>query len=145
MHALGAFAQASGATLSVSAGTFADLGTGVYNTETVTGHASAYYDFDGGFLAQFDVGRYLAGDNGATLTLTRDFNNGFQVGAFATLTDVSFDDFGEGAFDKGIFINLPVSWLSGKPSRGDRSLVLQPILRDSDAQAVNDSWGRFLR
>ncbi|MBU2358438.1 MAG: YjbH domain-containing protein [Alphaproteobacteria bacterium] len=143
-------------------GTFAELGTGVYNTETVTGHASAYYDFDGGFLAQLDVGRYLAGDNGATLTLTRDFNNGFQVGAFATLTDVSFDDFGEGAFDKGIFINLPVSWLSGKPSRGDRSLVLQPILRDggarvfvrdrlyglvrdSDAQAVNDSWGRFLR
>lgn len=143
-------------------GTLADLGTGVYDTQTVTGHVSAYYDFSGDWLAQLDVGRYLAGDNGATLTLSRDFDNGVQVGAFATLTDTSFDDFGEGAFDKGIFISLPTSYLTGRPSRGARNLVIRPVLRDggarvfvrdrlyplvrdSDAQAVNDSWGRFLR
>lgn len=143
-------------------GSLTGMGKGIYDRQTLTGFVSAYYDFDGGYLAQIDLGRYLAGDTGATFTLSRDFDNGVQIGAFATLTDVSFDDFGEGAFDKGIFINLPVSWLSGRPSRRVTNLTLRPVLRDggarvsvrdrlyglvrgSDADAVNTSWGRILR
>ena len=35
------------------------------------------------------------------------FNKGIEIGAFATFTDVSFDEFGEGSFDKGIFFRIP--------------------------------------
>jgi len=62
----------------------------------VTGHASAYFDVGNGFDAQIDAGRYLAGDWGATFTLAREFNNGVRLGGYFTLTDVPFDDFGEG-------------------------------------------------
>lgn len=143
-------------------GTLTDMGSGTYDNSAITGHVSAYYDIESGYFAQVDVGRYLAGDTGATFTLSRDFDNGVRVGAFATLTDVSFDDFGEGAFDKGIFINLPTDWLTGRPSRSSGNLTLRPILRDggarvyvqdrlyelvrdSDAQAINASWGQVLR
>ncbi|MGR3795596.1 YjbH domain-containing protein [Vannielia sp. SX4] len=127
-----------------------------------TGHASAYYDLGRGYHGQLDVGRYLAGDWGATLTLDRRFKNGFKVGAFATLTDVSFDDFGEGSFDKGIFVELPLSWVTGQPSRAKLSQTVRPILRDGGARLgvrnrlygvvepfrgreITNSWGKFLR
>lgn len=129
---------------------------------TFTGHVSAYYDFDNGYHGRLDVGRYLAGDWGATLALDREFNNGFKVGGFFTLTDVSFDDFGEGSFDKGIRIEIPTSWLTGQPSRGSDTHVIRPVLRDGGARldvndrlyesvraarvpALQDSWARFFR
>ena len=36
------------------------------------------------------------------------FSNGMQFGFFASFTDVSKEEFGEGAFDKGIFFNIPI-------------------------------------
>ena len=38
--------------------------------------------FGDGYHAQLDVGRYLAGDYGATLALDREFANGIKVGRF---------------------------------------------------------------
>ena len=130
--------------------------------DVVTGHASAYYDFGAGYHGQLDVGRYLAGDWGGTLTLDRQFSNGMSVGAFFTLTDVSFDEFGEGSFDKGIRLNIPIDWLSGQPSRTDFATTIRPLLRDGGARldvnnrlygltsdyhdpALQDRWGRFWR
>lgn len=77
---------------------------------TVHGHASVFWntgfhDID----VQLDVGRYLAGDIGATLSVSRDFRNGWKIGAFATRTDASAADFGEGSYDKGIFFRLPLA------------------------------------
>ncbi|WP_186827158.1 YjbH domain-containing protein [Shimia ponticola] len=143
-------------------GALFELGEGVYDNDAITGHASAYYDFENGFRAQVDVGRYLAEDWGGTFTLAREFDNGWEVGAYATFTDVSFDDFGEGSFDKGIFITIPLSWTLGQPSRAARTSVIQPILRDGGARVevsdrlydlvrqdsdpqLGDSWGRFWR
>jgi hypothetical protein len=54
---------------------------GVNDLRIATGHLSAYYDFGRGFLGQVDVGRYLAGDVGASLRLERVFANGMRVGA----------------------------------------------------------------
>jgi len=54
------------------------------------------------------AGEYLAGDVGYTLELSRSFYNGVQFGAFATFTDVTTKQFGEGSFDKGIFFNIPI-------------------------------------
>ena len=60
------------------------------------------------FDMRVSAGEYLAGDVGYTLELSRSFYNGVQFGAFATFTDVTVEQFGEGSFDKGIFFNIPI-------------------------------------
>ncbi|MGO4851348.1 YjbH domain-containing protein [Phaeovulum sp. W22_SRMD_FR3] len=129
---------------------------------TATGHASVYYDIGAGFNTELDVGRYLAKDWGATLTVDREFSNGWRVGAFATVTDMSADDFGEGSFDKGIRVTIPVAWTTGKPSVNKVNTVIRPLNRDGGARLdvdgrlydtirqahtgdLYDSWGRFWR
>ncbi len=137
-------------------------GLGFFDYDVLTGHASLYYNLGNGYLAQLDTGRYLAGDFGSTLTLTRRFGNGFEVGAFFTLTDISFDDFGEGSFDKGITISLPLAWVTGQPTQQRVGQVIRPIQRDGGARlsvrnrlygltrdetaaAQGTGWGRFWR
>lgn len=139
-----------------------DMLIGFQDYDVVTGHASAYYDFNNGFHGQLDVGRYLAGDWGATFQLHREFGNGVRVGGFFTLTDVSFEDYGEGAFDKGLTIEFPLSYFTGTPSRRTLGQVIRPILRDGGARLALDNrlysvvrdyrrpniargWGRFAR
>jgi hypothetical protein len=129
---------------------------------TVTGHVSAYWDMGNGFASQLDVGRYLAKDWGATVSVDRVFNNGWKVGGYFTLTDVSFDDFGEGSFDKGIRLKVPLSWLTGAPTQKTYDMLIQPIYRDGGArvnipnrlyetirghspQRTKDGWGRIFR
>ncbi|AUQ64836.1 YjbH domain-containing protein [Phaeobacter inhibens] len=98
--------------------------------KTFTGHASAYYQLDKGYHVQVDAGRYLAGDYGATFSLDREFANGWRVGGFFTLTDVSSEDFGEGSFDKGFRFSIPLDWLLGKPSRNTFGMTVRPTQRD---------------
>ena len=126
----------------------------------LTGHVSGYYKFDSGFHAQIDVGRYLAGDVGATLSIKREFENGWKVGAFVSKTNVSAADFGSGSFDKGITVEIPLSAFSGKPSRQTRSTILRPFgrdggqrlevdgrlyetVRDYRKDGLTEQWGRF--
>ena len=133
---------------------------GFQDYSTVTGHVSGYYGFNNGFQAQLDVGRYLAGDIGATVSIDRQFANGWKIGAYATLTDVPFDEFGEGSFDKGIRIEIPYAWALGKQTRKKYKNTIQPILRDGGARLavegrlydtvreyhagdLDAKWGRF--
>lgn len=111
-----------------------DQRLGFQDYTVATGHVSAYYQMENGFHAQLDVGRYLAGDVGATLTIDREFRNGWRVGAFATLTDVSSEDFGEGSFDKGIRLTIPVSWFLGTPNTYQLGTTLRPVTRDGGAR-----------
>lgn len=111
-----------------------DQGLGLRDYEVATGHVSAYYDFAEGYNARLDLGRYLAGDWGGTLALEREFENGWRIGAFATLTDVSYDDFGEGSFDKGLTVTIPLSWVLGQPTRDDLSSTLRPVTGDGGAR-----------
>ncbi|WP_298858736.1 YjbH domain-containing protein [uncultured Sulfitobacter sp.] len=111
-----------------------DNALGFQDYGVATGHASAYYEFGNGFTGQLDVGRYLAGDVGGTVTLEREFANGWRVGGFFTLTDVSAEDFGEGSFDKGITVTIPMDWLIGKPDQRKRSTTLRPLTRDGGAR-----------
>lgn len=128
----------------------------------VNGHVSAYYDLGNGYTTQLDVGQYLAGDAGATVTFSREFANGWKVGAFATVTDATADDFGEGSFDKGILMTIPFEALTGQPTRQTTDLSLRSLTRDGGArvnvrgrlyESVRDyhspdvakSWGRFWR
>lgn len=76
------------------------------------------------------IGRYLAGDKGATFEISRTFEGGARAGIFATKTNVSAQEFGEGAFDKGFFISFPIDLLFGSPTRSVASYVIRPLTRD---------------
>ena len=102
--------------------------------ETSVGHLSLYYDAGGMFDIEVNAGRYLAGDWGATTTISRKFGGGWEVGGYATLTDVPFDTFGEGSFDKAIYVSIPIDWIVSSPNRTKRRLTLRPITRDGGAQ-----------
>ena len=102
--------------------------------ETTTGHVSAYFDAGGMFDLEINAGRYLAGDWGATTRISRQFANGWEVGGYATFTDVPFEDFGEGSFDKGIYLRIPMDWLTGNPERGERYFEIRPITKDGGAR-----------
>ena len=102
--------------------------------ETTVGHLSLYYDAGRMFDIEINAGRYLAGDWGATTTISRKFGSGWEVGGYATLTDVPFDTFGEGSFDKAIYVSVPIDWIVSSPNRTKRRLTLRPITRDGGAQ-----------
>ena len=57
-------------------------------------------------------GRYLAKDSGVTFDFSRIFRSGMRVGAFFSLTDISFEEFGEGSFDKGFYFHVPLEIFS---------------------------------
>ena len=104
--------------------------------QTTTGHISLYWDAGKNFDVQASLGRYLAGDWGGTLEVSRRFANGWKVGTYATLTDVPFATFGEGSFDKGLFLEMPLDWLIGTKSRSQRAVIIKPITRDGGAKLV---------
>ena len=66
--------------------------------------------------------------------ILRSFQNGTKFGIFASFTDVSSEQFGEGSFDKGIYINIPLDWLTGTPSMSKRNFTIRPITRDGGAR-----------
>ena len=109
---------------------------GFKDYQTTTGHVSVYWDAGKKFDLQASVGRYLAGDWGGTLKVSRKFANGWKVGTYATLTDVPFDTFGEGSFDKGLFLEFPLDWMVGTKSRSQRTFVIKPITRDGGAKLM---------
>lgn len=100
---------------------------------TTLGHLSFYYDAGGLFDLEINAGKYLAGDWGATTTISRKFGSGWEVGAYATLTDVPFETFGEGSFDKAIYFSFPLDWILSTPNMKRRRLTLRPITRDGGA------------
>lgn len=107
---------------------------GVNKLRVNSWHVSGYYSFGDGLNAQLDLGRYLAGDVGGTLTLEREFANGIRVGAYATLTNMPFEVFGEGSFDKGISVSIPMATLLGTPTKTRNTTRLNSITRDGGAR-----------
>ena len=108
--------------------------------ETTTGFVSAYwatpfYNFD---LA-LHTGRYLAKDFGSTFEARRTFPNGWQIGVWATFTDVSAEQFGEGSFDKGFFFRVPFNGFAGRNSRASYATRVRPIQRDGGQRLENHS------
>ena len=83
---------------------------GTLDYQNTTGAINLYYRNYGTipFDAKISFGEYLAGDVGTTIELSRSFDNGVMFGIFASNTNVSADQFGEGSFDKGIFFDIPI-------------------------------------
>ena len=94
--------------------------------------------------------------------MTRRFANGWAVGAYFTLTDVTAEDFGEGSFDKGVYDlrsrsagrcrSRPGATNTHRPARRSRATAapqldisnrLYPIVRDFDRDRLKQNWGSF--
>lgn len=121
-----------------------DRRLGHLDYDVITGHVSAYwaspfYNYD----VAVHAGRYLAKDVGATLEVRRTFRNGWQVGAWATMTDVSSEDFGEGSFDKGFYFQLPLDSIFGGNSRSKFGMRMRPIQRDGGQRLESYSGNIF--
>lgn len=115
---------------------------GFRNYEVTTGHLTGYFEWPRpSVLVKLSVGQYLAGDRGATLDVSRQFANGIRIGAFATKTNVSAQQFGEGEFDKGVYLNLPLDVVLPRSSGGGGGFFFRPLTRDG-GQMVRD--GRSL-
>ena len=100
-----------------------------------TGHASIYWDTGWNqVLAKLSIGQYLAKDKGATLDLSRTFNNGVTMGVWATKTNVSAVQFGEGSFDKGIYLRVPFDVMLPRSTTASGRFNWQPLLRDGGAR-----------
>ena len=84
------------------------------------------------------AGRYLAGDYGATFQITRRFSTGVEIGAFATFTNVSAHQFGEGSFDKGIVIRIPLEWALPLSTQTEFATDLRPVQRDGGQRLDGD-------
>lgn len=105
--------------------------------QTTTGHVSLYWDTGiQDIQATIQAGRYLAGDTGVTVDLSRVFSNGVKMGAWFTKTNVSAADFGEGSFDKGIYLDVPFDAMMTRSSGSVANLVWQPLLRDGGARLM---------
>jgi membrane-associated phospholipid phosphatase len=103
--------------------------------KTNTGHATLYWDTGWNNLqVNLSAGRYLAGDVGATLDVRRVFANGVAVGAWATKTNVAAATFGEGSFDKGIYVAFPFDVVFPKSTTGSGAVVWNPLTRDGGAR-----------
>ncbi len=99
--------------------------------ETFTGHLNFTWETPiEGFKVGISAGRYLAKDSGITLNLSKTFKSGFVVGAFATKTDISAEEFGEGSFDKGIFFSIPLDLVSKNYREGYGRFVWRNLTRD---------------
>ncbi|HHF3146955.1 TPA: YjbH domain-containing protein [Vibrio diabolicus] len=99
-----------------------------------TGFISGYYypqwDFLQDLMIQVDVGQFLAGDVGTQINVSKQFNSGVIAGAFASFTDLSADEFGEGSFTKGFYLSIPFDIMTVKPSNNRANFSWQPLTRD---------------
>lgn len=104
------------------------------NYETFTGHLNFIWETPlDGVKMILSGGRYLARDSGITLNMSKTFKTGFTIGFFATKTDISAFEFGEGSFDKGIYFSIPLDVVSSKYRKNNARFVWKNLTRDGGA------------
>ena len=117
--------------------------TRLFNFQTYrafTGHVSLYYAspwYDMNFA--LSAGQYLAGDRGLSFQVTRRFSTGVEIGAFMTKTNVPAAKFGEGSFDKGLIIRIPISWVAPINTQQSLNFDLRPLQRDGGQRLNGDA------
>ena len=121
----------------------------------------AYYEPRSNILAKWSYGKYLAGDSGYTLDLSRRMPSGWRAGFFFTRTNVSAEEFGEGSFDKGFYFNVPLNIFSKGYSKESNGFRFKTMTRDggqrlelnnrlidsfygSTFNEINENWRNFL-
>ena len=109
--------------------------------KNTTGHINFYHFFNPLELTtHLSWGEYLAGDKGFSIDMSKRFENGLKFGFFATFTDVTSEQYGEGSFNKGIYFSLPIDSLIGNGTTTD--FVWSPLTKDP-GQKLNHRYKLF--
>jgi hypothetical protein len=116
---------------------------GTLDYQNTIGSVDLYYRNYGliPFDLKFSVGEYLAGDTGATLDISRSFQNGTKFGIFASSTDVTANQYGEGSFDKGVYFNIPI--YGNFINYAWRPLTKDPAAKLTRRQTLHDLLVKF--
>ena len=81
-------------------------------SQGTTGHVTGYYmpnwDFLRDTLFKVSAGKFLGGDIGARFDFSKQFKSGVIVGAYATFTDLTAEEYGEGTVSY-THLTLPTS------------------------------------
>ncbi|AZL83735.1 YjbH domain-containing protein [Aliivibrio salmonicida] len=107
-----------------------------YNVRSqgTTGHLTGYYmpqwSFLKSTLLKVSYGEFLAGDKGYRVDFSKQFDSGVIVGAYASMTDLSAEEFGEGSYTKGFYLSIPYDIMTVKPSKNRAYFDWQPLTRD---------------
>lgn len=99
-----------------------------------TGYLSLYYQPEFSLLEntllKIHAGKFLATDKGVRIDFSKQYKSGMIVGAYASITDLSAEEFGEGSFTKGFYLSIPFDAISLKPTTSRGGIGWQPITRD---------------
>lgn len=68
-----------------------------------------------------------------------DNRHGVRVGAFITKTNASAAQFGEGSFDKGIYVTIPFDALLMRSTTGTANFLWKPLTRDGGAKLARSN------
>ena len=99
-----------------------------------TGHVTLYWETPWqNIVTSLAAGQYLAGDRGATWSISKVFENGTTLTGYVTRTNVPAEVFGEGSFDKGIALKIPFDAFLTSPSRYSGGWSWKPLVRDGGA------------
>jgi hypothetical protein len=130
--------------------------------EVSTKHINiAHYHPKSNILTKWSYGNYLAGDVGYTLDLSRRMPNGWSAGIWFSNTNVSAELFGEGSFDKGFYIHIPMNIFSKNYTKNVQGFSLRSMTRDGAQKLVinnrlidsfygstrsefNENWNNYL-
>ncbi len=102
--------------------------------ENVTGHLSLYNEWPAGVVSSVSIGEYLAGDQGGTVDVSRRYKSGFTLGVYATKTNLSAEEFGEGSFDKGFYFSIPTKLFFTDYTTGHIGFGISPLTKDGGAR-----------
>ena len=108
-------------------------------TGVLTGHATLYWqpkfwDMFDNTLFKISAGRYLSEDKGITVDFSKQFDSGVIAGVFATKTNLSASEYGEGSFSKGFYVSIPLDLMTVKPSTDRATLSWLPLQRDGGSK-----------
>jgi hypothetical protein len=103
-----------------------------FDYKTLTGHANLYWhpSLLPDSRLTFNIGQFLAKDKGVNIDFAKRFDSGMILGAFAAITNVSSDEYGEGSFTKGFYLSIPFDIFAVRPAKGRGRLPWIPIARD---------------
>ncbi len=113
---------------------YAPLNLGYSGDHVLSGHVNAWYEVpETGITLQAKIGRYLAEDWGATLSVNHEFGNGADLSAFVTITDRSdYDLFGSTThLYHGLRLSLPLGNFRALPEGTGIITTAAPIGRDN--------------
>lgn len=111
-------------------------------TGFITGYYMPRWKFIENTLLKVGVGQFLAGDIGTRLDFSKQFKSGVIAGAYASFTNMSSEEYGEGSFTKGFYVSIPFDIMTVKPSNSRANIEWQPLTRDG-GQMLSRQYNLF--